>query len=714
VTFTGPFAGGCAAGVIGVVVITVVMACAVAGALASLVDRERGLGKEFLDGLHAIGYIFVPVAGIMAAVPYLSRFVPDVFGPVFAAVGADPAMAATTFIAVDMGGYHLARDIAKSNHEVWILAMLTGYMAGATIVFSVPVGLSMLDKKDHPYMALGVMSGLLSVPVGVLVAGLLLVGLQPAIRTAVATNTPTDHTLRLTAPVVLANVAPLAAVMGLFAFGLRVAPGKMVRGFMAFGRGMNAALTLVLVASIVQYFTQTFYGRGVFTALFGHWGFAPIIADGADQVRALEVAGYIGTMLSGAFPMVYLMKKYLTRPMAVAGRWLGLEAAGAAGLLAAVANILAMFRLVGDMRAKDKVLCIAFAVCAAFLFGDHLAFTANFQPNLLLPVMAGKLSGGLFALLLAHRLSVPRALELERQAMVEEARAVAAHVPALRGRVVTVTPLGGGLTNRNYRVEADGEAYVLRIAGAGTGLLGIDREREVSCSHAAAGAGAGPEVVAYLPDHHALVTAFVRGKTLTAEEVRRPELLRRLAATLRRCHDYPAPPDLGTFSPFTAARSYLALARSKHVPLPARLDAALGLVARVERELHTDDPPCLCHNDLLPGNLIDDGAGLRIIDWEYGGLGDRFFDLGNLAVNSQLDDAGERALLAAYRGGAAADADLRRLRLMRLASDFREAAWGYLQAGVSTLHPAAYYLDYGGRHLDRLLAGARTLGLDPA
>ncbi len=129
-------------------------------------------------------------------------------------------------------------------------------------------------------------------------------------------------------------------------------------------------------------------------------------------------------MLSGAFPMVYLMKKHLAGPMERAGRKLGLSAVGAAGILAAAANILAMFRLVRDMPPKDKVVNIAFAVCAAFLFGDHLAFTANFQPNLLVPVLAGKLGGGIFAVWLAFRLSVPKALELEKKEREDKARAL--------------------------------------------------------------------------------------------------------------------------------------------------------------------------------------------------------------------------------------------------------------------------------------------------
>ena len=399
---------------IGIAVISLVMFCAVVGAMASLLDSEKGLGKEFLDGLHAIGYIFVPVAGIMAAVPLLSHLIRTLAGPVYSSIGADPAMAATTFIAVDMGGYQLARSLTAVN-ETWIMAMMNGYMAGATIVFSIPVGLAMLDKKDHPYMALGILSGVLSIPIGVFISSVFLWLVAPAIRPIVATEAAASYQLDLTLSTVLLNLAPLTVTVTLIALGLHFVPHRMIQGFMVFGRVMDIGIKLIVVSCIVEYFTTIFYGRGVFTFLFGSWGLDPIIADEKDQLRALEVAGYIGTMLAGAFPMVYLIKKYLAHPMEKLGRRLGLESAGAAGLLASMANILAMFRLIREMPPKDKVLNIAFAVCAAFLFGDHLAFTANFQPTLIVAVMLGKFAGGVAGFILAYRLSVPKALQLERQ-----------------------------------------------------------------------------------------------------------------------------------------------------------------------------------------------------------------------------------------------------------------------------------------------------------
>ncbi|EPJ42998.1 MAG: ethanolamine utilization protein EutH [Osedax symbiont Rs2] len=398
---------------IGNYVIYLIMICAVIGAFASIRDHENGLGAEFMSGLYSIGPIFVPVAGIMASIPYLSQFISAVFGPIFSAIGADPAIAATTFIAVDMGGYQLADALAQTR-EGWVVAMVVGYMSGATIVFSIPVGLAMLKKADHKYMALGVMAGILSVPVGVFVACIVLAISNPGVREAVSTNTDSTLMLALDASTILINILPLIAVCLMLAVGLKLFPSHMVRGFLVFGRTMDAALKLVLVFSIVEYFT------GAFTNILGGWGFDPIIADEADMFRALEIAGYIGIMLSGAFPMVYMIKKYLAGPMESIGGRLGMESVGAAGILAASANILAMFHLIGDMKARDKVLCIAFSVCGAFMFGDHLAFTANFQPNMILPILLGKLAGGSFGFILAIWIAVPAAECLEKNMLLED------------------------------------------------------------------------------------------------------------------------------------------------------------------------------------------------------------------------------------------------------------------------------------------------------
>lgn len=399
---------------IGTIVVYIIMGCAIAGAIASVVRPESELGKEFVAGIDSLGPIFLPVAGVMASAPFLTAFVSNVFGPVYSAVGADPAMAATTFIAVDMGGYQLAEALAQTK-ESWIMAMVTGYMAGATIVFTIPVALKMLVKKDRKYLALGVMSGLLAIPIGVLVASVVIAFTNPVIREAVSTNAEATYQLALGFGTIAANLLPLVIICVVLALGLKFKPDAMIAGFTVFGRVLESVLKIVFVLVVVEYFT------GVFSTVFGGFGFDPIIADEEDVFRALEVSGAIAMMLCGAFPMVWLIKRFLAKPLGAVGRVFGLSSDATAGLLAASANVLAALSMIEDMRAKDKVIVISFAVCCAFLFGDHLSFTANFQPSLIVPVLLGKLAGGICAIAFALLLSVKKAEQLERADQAAEA-----------------------------------------------------------------------------------------------------------------------------------------------------------------------------------------------------------------------------------------------------------------------------------------------------
>lgn len=400
---------------IGTVVVYIIMACAIAGAVASAIKPESELGQQFVAGVDSIGPIFLPSAGILASAPYLTAFVEGVSGPAYGALGADPAMAATTFIAVDMGGYQLADALAQTR-ESWIMAMMTGYMAGATIVFTIPVALKMLEKRDRKYLALGVMSGLLAIPIGVFVASAIIALSHSVIREVVFTNADATYQLALSWAQIGVNLVPLIIICVALALGLKLKPDAMIKGFIVFGRVMEAALKIVFVLVVVEYFT------GIFTTVFGSFGFDPIIADDEDMFRALETSGAIGIMLCGAFPMVYLIRKYLAKPLAKIGGAVGLSSDATAGLLAGSANVLALLSMVKDLKARDKVICMAFAVCCAFLFGDHLSFTANFQPSLIVPVLLGKLAAGICAIAFAHVLAVKKAEELEAADLAAEAK----------------------------------------------------------------------------------------------------------------------------------------------------------------------------------------------------------------------------------------------------------------------------------------------------
>jgi thiamine kinase-like enzyme len=284
--------------------------------------------------------------------------------------------------------------------------------------------------------------------------------------------------------------------------------------------------------------------------------------------------------------------------------------------------------------------------------------------------------------------------------------ALRVQLPLLARDDISIVPLAGGITNHNYRVDRGDERLVLRIGGEGTEELGIDRAVEYACSMAAMEAGVGAEVLAYVPEANALVTRFVSGRVLAPPDMADESIVARVADALRRFHAVPTVP--GRFSAFETVRTYHARALAHGVTFPSEMDTALDDLTRIEAVLSTDEPPCPCHNDLLPANLLDDGERVRIIDWEYAGMGDRFFDLGNLAANNNLDAAAERALLAAYFGAVTAD-HLRRLHLMRLASEMRESLWGYLQSGISTLD--FDFRTYGQERLDRFLAGVRHVEL---
>jgi thiamine kinase-like enzyme len=273
-------------------------------------------------------------------------------------------------------------------------------------------------------------------------------------------------------------------------------------------------------------------------------------------------------------------------------------------------------------------------------------------------------------------------------------------LPAELGRLEgEPVPLEGGITNRNFKLRLDGGDYVLRVPGKDTDALGIDRGAEAAATELAASIGAGPELVATFRDPDGLLTRFVEGRGVTAEELREPARIARLARGLRAFHDSGAALP-STFDCFRIVEDHAAEAQARGGALPAEYESAHALARRVEAVF--DEPFVPIHADLLTSNVIEEPDGrLRIVDWEYAGMGHRFFDLGNLAVNNGLDD---EPLLSSYLGALPSDADRARLSLMRFMSDFREAMWGVVQTAVSTLD--FDYDAYAREHFERLRATA--------
>lgn len=284
--------------------------------------------------------------------------------------------------------------------------------------------------------------------------------------------------------------------------------------------------------------------------------------------------------------------------------------------------------------------------------------------------------------------------------------ALAGRVAAWHGKALELQPLGGGLTNHNWWVRAGDEPFVLRAPGANSDLLAIDRHHEHEAAERAGRLGIGPEVVSFVEPEGALVTRFVPdAETLTPADLRHPEVLTDAVDLLRRYHH--SPPIAGRFDWFDVPCDYADKARRRGVAIPDAFELARARALEVRHAFAVRaDPPVPAHNDLLAANFLRTADGrLWLIDWEYAGMNDRYFDLGNLAVNNELDEDGDEALVEAYFGEVTMGR-VARLRLMKVMSDFREAMWGLVQVGTDAVD--LDYGEYASTHFDRLLTNASS------
>ena len=286
------------------------------------------------------------------------------------------------------------------------------------------------------------------------------------------------------------------------------------------------------------------------------------------------------------------------------------------------------------------------------------------------------------------------------QALDPDLASVVAAVPGWSGFEPEVVQLGGGITNRNFRIDIAGQSFVVRLFGKDTDLLGIDRAAEHQAATAAATAGVAPEVVEYLPELRAMVTRFVEADPLPPEDLERREVLEQVVRSVKSIHRMGR--ITSSFDAFGVVRDYRAVAEERGARVPDEYGPALAIADRIERAL-APIPPRPCHNDLLNANFLVKDGQVLIVDYEYAGMGDLFFDLGNLSINNGISEDAQMLLLELYFDRVT-PALVARLRLMRIMSDFREAMWGVVQQGLSTLD--FDYVDYAGRHFARCLESA--------
>jgi len=260
---------------------------------------------------------------------------------------------------------------------------------------------------------------------------------------------------------------------------------------------------------------------------------------------------------------------------------------------------------------------------------------------------------------------------------------VVAKIEDWKGKRVLVQPLSGGLTNTNYKIEVDGKPYFVRVPGASTELLAIDRRNEVHNTKAASEAGVAPKVLYHVPEYEAMVLEFLNGKTMSKETLNQPGMPTRMAQAIKRLHA--GPRFFLDFNMFRLTEYYLSLCRDRDIPIPQGYPERMETVRRIEQAMNVKPLPTVpCNNDLLAENYIDDGNQLWLIDYEYSGNNDPTFELGNTCQEMQFSDAQIAEVCAAYFGEARADM-IARMKLNMIMSDVGWGLWAAIQAKISTI-----------------------------
>lgn len=336
----------------------------------------EGSGGQFEEGFMAMGALGLAMVGMTALAPVLAHVLGPVIIPVYEMLGANPSMFAGTLLACDMGGFFLAKELAGGDIAAWLYSgLILGSMMGPTIVFSIPVALGIIEPSDRRYLALGVLAGIVTIPIGCIAGGLI------AMYSGVQINgQPVEFT---------------------FALILKFIPEKMINGFQIFAKFLVALITIGLAAAVVKF-------------LLG-WelipGLDPIFMAPGDKpgevMRAIEVIGSISCVLLGAYPMVLLLTRWFEKPLMNVGKLLNVNNIAAAGMVATLANNIPMFGMMKQMDTRGKVINCAFAVSAAFALGDHLGFAAANMNAMIFPMIVGKLIGGVTAIGVAMML-VPK------------------------------------------------------------------------------------------------------------------------------------------------------------------------------------------------------------------------------------------------------------------------------------------------------------------
>jgi len=380
------------------IIVLIMMIFMIIGAIDRMRGNKLGYGEQFEEGFMAMGPLALAMVGVVSMAPVLRIILQPIIAPAYEFLGASPAMFATTLLANDMGGYPLAMQLAGDDVITGNYAgLILGAMMGPTIVFTIPVALSIIKEKHRPFLASGVLVGLITIPLGC-IAGAAVMNLTP---------------YKIPMGAALMNLIPVIIIAALIAVGLWFKPTAMMNGFLKFGKGLTVLITAGTAIAVFQYLTEIHFPLFNVMVTPDDGGVIPL-EDG------IMIIGSIAIMLIGAFPMVLWITRTFSKPLMRVGKTLGMNDQGSAGIIATLANNIAMFNIFNKIDAKGKILNVAFAVSAAFVFGDHLGFTAGVESDMIFPMIVGKLVAGITALILANILAPSLLKKIDTDGSPEE------------------------------------------------------------------------------------------------------------------------------------------------------------------------------------------------------------------------------------------------------------------------------------------------------
>ncbi len=332
------------------------------GAADKITGNHLKLGEKFDEGFHAMGSLALGMVGIVCLAPVIAKVLGPTLGGLCQAVGADPALFGA-ILANDMGGYSLATELAVDPQAGLFVGLIVSSMMGCTLVFSIPLGLGMIEKEDNYYFSKGLLIGFIAIPVGCLIGG---------------------FAAGFSAGMIIANTLPILVLSAALALGMKFIPDYMIKGCTLFGK----FITIIIYI-------------GLACAAFTHITGVVIIPGMAPILEGMEVIAGIAIVLLGTFPVLALLTKALDKPLNAVGKKFNLDSTSTAGLIFSLANPVPVFSMMKNMKKRGIIINTAWLVPATAAFGDHLGFTAGIEPTMIGAVIAAKITAGVLAVVLA-------------------------------------------------------------------------------------------------------------------------------------------------------------------------------------------------------------------------------------------------------------------------------------------------------------------------